>query len=100
MLALALLVVNDVTASPPPRALTLPRKPYARDLLYFHHGLLAFVSNHTDTFFDILDTEGARYSRKNLAVAFACEIFFLVGEYHSNIRNSGVFFNVMADLSA
>ena len=26
--------------SPPPRALTLPRKPYARGLLYFHHGLL------------------------------------------------------------
>ena len=36
----ALLVVNNVTTLPPPRALTLPRKPHARDLLYFHHGLL------------------------------------------------------------
>ena len=34
----ALLVVNDVTASPPPRALISPRKPHARGLLYFHHG--------------------------------------------------------------
>ncbi|MBN2317564.1 MAG: hypothetical protein JXR49_00720, partial [Acidobacteria bacterium] len=24
----------------PPRALSLPRKPHARDLLYFYHGLL------------------------------------------------------------
>jgi hypothetical protein len=38
--ALSLLVVNDVPASLPPRASTLPRKPYARDPLYFHHGLL------------------------------------------------------------
>jgi hypothetical protein len=36
----ALLVVNDVPASPPPRALRLPRKPHARGPLYFHHGLL------------------------------------------------------------
>jgi hypothetical protein len=36
----ALLVVNDVPASPPPRALSSARKPHARGLLYFHHGLL------------------------------------------------------------
>jgi hypothetical protein len=40
MRALSLLVVNDVPASLPPRASTLPRKPYARNSLYFHHGLL------------------------------------------------------------
>ena len=52
MRALALLVVNDVHRNacvarhqPPPRALTLPRKPYARDLLYFHHGLLSMPLN-------------------------------------------------------
>jgi hypothetical protein len=36
----ALLVVNDVPASPPPRALSSPPKPHARGPLYFHHGLL------------------------------------------------------------
>ena len=36
----ALLIVNDVPASPPPRALSSPRKPHARGLLCFHHGLL------------------------------------------------------------
>jgi threonine/homoserine/homoserine lactone efflux protein len=36
----ALLVVNDVPASHPPRALSSARKPHARGLLYFHHGLL------------------------------------------------------------
>ena len=30
-------------ASTPPRALSLPRKPYARDPLYFYHGLLALL---------------------------------------------------------
>jgi hypothetical protein len=40
-----LLVVNDVPASLPPRASTLPRKPYARDPLYFHHGLLGNISD-------------------------------------------------------
>jgi len=40
----ALLVVNDVPASPPPRALISPRKPHARGLLYFHHGLLGPVN--------------------------------------------------------
>jgi hypothetical protein len=38
----ALLVVNDVTASPPPRAFISPRKPYVRGLLHSHHGLLAY----------------------------------------------------------
>jgi hypothetical protein len=37
----ALLVVNDVPASPPPCALRLSCKPHARGSLYFHHGLLA-----------------------------------------------------------
>ena len=36
----ALLVVSDVSALPPPRALSSPRKPLARGLLHFHHGLL------------------------------------------------------------
>ena len=36
----ALLVVDDVPASTPPRALRSPRKPHARGLAYFHHGLL------------------------------------------------------------
>jgi len=40
----ALLVVNDVPASPPPRALISPCKPHARGLLYFHHGLLGEVT--------------------------------------------------------
>jgi len=40
VLAMSLLIVDDVPASTPPRALTLPRKPHARDLFYFCHGLL------------------------------------------------------------
>jgi len=36
-----LALLDDATASPPPRALISPRKPHARSLLYFHHGLLA-----------------------------------------------------------
>ena len=35
----SLLAVNDVSASLPPSASTLPRKPYARDRLYFYQGL-------------------------------------------------------------
>ncbi len=38
----SLLVVDDVPASTPPHALSLPHKPHARDLLYFYHGLLEF----------------------------------------------------------
>ena len=33
------------STSPPPLALTSPRKTHARDLLYFHHGLLELPSS-------------------------------------------------------
>jgi hypothetical protein len=39
----------DVPASLPPRALISLRKPHARGLLYFHHGLLARISHQLST---------------------------------------------------
>jgi hypothetical protein len=53
MRALALLVVNDVLGNagvarhqPPPRALSSPRKPHARDTSYYSDRLLEFAEGH------------------------------------------------------